>query len=482
MKSLLPSLIVAWLMTGPHGPATGQVVVGERPQAEAATRESRLRTHVAVFQDWTARTCDLSEQQRADVRARLDEQLRNAGHHAETPALEKGGPALSALAPIMFTLEANDENVLCNSRVTGRISELLTEKQRPAWFDALNERREAIRAANLDFVVHLVDEDFVLTDEQLESMKEALRSAGTRTPQKIRELDIGLFSFPTDNAVLPQVPLYPWFWPAGRASLSPEQQHILDIRQADYRFASVGSQKVELPWPASPNREERLTERMVAFLETQRAEFTGFTENRVAALSADWPLADNQKRYLAVAGKGATQRCFDSWKKEVRELLADLLKEFANAGTFFRDDEKISWPAPSVFSMEHDLVWQHAVRKVTSTVAAQRRRPFHREAIVGYVTAMLDKELWLTADQREPLSDLVDAAFPRAIEIGQPRVKELELLIVPLFGIPDDQLASVLRESQLAAWKILQAQFERDGSQVILPLTDGQSLTFQIAP
>ncbi|MEZ6060554.1 MAG: hypothetical protein R3C19_09350 [Planctomycetaceae bacterium] len=93
---------------------------------------------------------------------------------------------------------------------------------------------------------------------------------------------------------------------------------------------------------------------------------------------------------------------------------------------------------------------------------------------------MLDRELWLTPDQREPLRTLVDAAFPDVITIRQPPVRELELLVVPLFRIPDDKLSAVLTEPQQVVWKTLQDQFEREGNNVSLRTNDSHDVTLTL--
>ena len=137
-------------------------------------------------------------------------------------------------------------------------------------------------------------------------------------------------------------------------------------------------------------------------------------------------------------------------------------------------------PGPRVSSIHQDTLWLHTLETVKASVAARRPLRFRRKAITEYVTGMLDKELWLTTEQREPLRELVDSAFPQVIETQRPRLKEFELLAVPLFRIQDDQLATVLRESQVAAWHVLQNEFRHDGNTVWLPSTNGERFEFQL--
>ena len=361
------------------------------------------------------------------------------------------------------------------------MSDLLNERQQARLLEATRERQQWIRSANLGHVVGVVDDLVMLRERQRDLMITAIRQVADKDRRKLFELDTGLFRFPDEKSVLPSSQLYVFLSGPPRDLLDSGQKFILDGHSTRSKMVR-GRHTTRVPLPINAADELQMKRDIVAFLNMHRVDFARIVNERVAGLAESLALTDSQKRHLVVAGKGATKRCLVRWRSENIEKLQQMAEQVQRLGRADFGTLKISVRGPSVHALEDELVWQYAIAKITSNVSARRNHAERRKATVDYVTAMFDKELWLTPDQRERFSALIDASFPPVINIEQPHAKELELLVTPLFRVSADELKTVLRESQIAAWTSLGNQFERRGDQVILTLGDSSQVSFQLTP
>ncbi|MEZ6060552.1 MAG: hypothetical protein R3C19_09340 [Planctomycetaceae bacterium] len=215
-------------------------------------------------------------------------------------------------------------------------------------------------------------------------------------------------------------------------------------------------------------------------VDEQRDRFILASELRTSWLQQTLDLKPEQTRHLTVAGKGAATQCVAKWKEQTRRSL-DRWKDRA-AQQFAGRNVRYGLSLPRTEQLDQNNLWQHTVQKFDTAGVQQERSRFQRDAVARYLTAMLDKELWLTADQREPLEALVRESLPESFRPRQTYLKEVELLVIPLFGIADDDVSQVLTKSQQAAWQEIRNQFQVNGRTVLMDTQNGNQFHFALPP
>lgn len=98
---------------------------------------------------------------------------------------------------------------------------------------------------------------------------------------------------------------------------------------------------------------------------------------------------------------------------------------------------------------------------------------------------MLDQELWLRPEQREPLRQLVEHSQPVAEEFLQDRPGDREQcwLAHVFLRIDEAGLSKILDTSQQAQWKLLKKSFVNAGAnQVTILLQSGTTLSLPLMP
>lgn len=472
MKRFIQTILMLWI--------SANVLGQDIRQAKVEQFEVRLKSHADAFRNWVDNQLDLTPEQKAKLEELVAAELQNSSDRRRKAGVVRSFRSLPSTTPIWFTLSRNIENFLCNAWMRSQIPEMLSDQQQIAWHDATTERQRWTLSVNSNFVIAVLDDLIFLSDRQRDSMSEAVRLVTDESRRKRLELESGIFRFPPESSILPTAQRYLFLSGPPRDVLNSGQKRILYGHST--RVVGGGRPNTRVPLPIDAVDEKRIKEVIVEFRDKHLPDFAEYVEERVAVMHEELALTESQQRHLVVAGKGATKQCLFQWQTITIDNLLQMGKQIQGLnrpgmGTIAR---KVY--GPSVRVIELELIWQHAITEITSSIDVQRKRPFRRTAIVEYVTAMLDKELWLSPDQREPLAALVDASFPPAINIEQPQARELGLLVTPLFRIPDDELAPVLRESQRRAWKSLQAEFKRRGDHVVLPLKDGSEVLFHVTP
>ncbi|MEZ6060555.1 MAG: hypothetical protein R3C19_09355 [Planctomycetaceae bacterium] len=283
----------------------------------------RLQVHAAAFRQWTDQLCGWSPVQRDRVDEILKEKLESL---RENVAENRNGPArlLPDCAPLMFTQDATTWNCLVRSRVTQITRGVLTEKQHTDFVTLLDERRDFIRAANLQYIVSLVDEEIRLTPEQYGPFSEALRDRIGHVHHRLADLDAGLFVFHGEQAPLGQRSLDLLLNNLAGDVLTPGQQGVLNYLAPRPKEDGARQTRVRLNIDSDPPTDfdkgmRRLEVQIIGALPELREQFDADVQRKVAALEARWDLSPQARRKLVVAGKGATEKCLADWKSGLLE-------------------------------------------------------------------------------------------------------------------------------------------------------------------
>ncbi|MEZ6060551.1 MAG: hypothetical protein R3C19_09335 [Planctomycetaceae bacterium] len=428
----------------------------EPTEAEVAARRERLKTYADAFQDWAARTLELTESEQSGLHTALQDQLQQLGKNWKP----NSGQPVSDYTPIIFTTQDGAAEFLNSRGVPTFLTGVLTSEKRRNVF---RDRRLAIDVMDLKYAITLFDHELFLTPDQRDDLSAAIEDG-------IAAFD-GQFAFNATPYYLPMASLNDIVTRLPKTLLSEVQRQ----RLADVVQTNGNEQYLMISTSAGFEAWNKQLDDAVA---GQQDRFARAIAVRVSWLEQILKLTPDQARHLEIAGKGAASQCIAEWKKQTRVQLKEWEKQFVQQ--FAGQDFSFAMNLPDVDKLDENKLWLHAVEKLDSSGVRSERTEFRRDALVGHVTGMLDRELWLSADQRADLKVLVDKSLPATVKVTQPYFGDMELLVVPLFRISDDDLAAVLTEPQKAAWKNLQTQFQVAGNTVMLTIQGGGQIGFNL--
>ncbi len=440
-------------------------VAVEPMKADVDRRRERVAAHVAAFHDWVSRNSDLPDEAHQHLKSGIEKQIRQSEDKWKRDP-QRQNQAMSDSAPIIFTTSRGAASFLSRRQLDRFLNDPAAAEHRDVLVELLDERRQAICKANLKYIVSLIDDELFLTPIQRDVLL-------TMLPLSIDNLETGLFAFNPQTYYLPYSSLNNWDRGVPELLLNDVQkQRLAEVRgnNGQQQYLMISSAAGVESWykqvdDAVPAQQERLGRAAAV---------------RIAFLAGTLNLQPEQTQYLTVAGKGAATQCIADWKKQTRNQLKEW--EGHMAQQFAGQDFSFGMALPDVVQLDRNKLWLHTLEKLNADPAVQERNAFRTDAIASYLTAELDKELWLTPDQRDPLRSLVAKALPADFKAQQPYFRELECFVIPLFRIADDDVADLLTESQQQAWTKLKSQFQVNGQHVMLNTQNGGQFGFSLPP
>ena len=430
----------------------------EPVDAIVGERRERLDAHTAAFQEWANRICRLSDIEQAELAEKLSQKRQQLEDRWKRNVHRQNEP-LADYAPVALTALGGAANFLRREQAGTLLEEVLSDEHQKLLFDAFDERVEEIRTAMLNFAIILVDDELFLTADQRIPLTSGLRSGNIN-------FDDGVFTFNTRHAYFPFILL------RDAVDVLPDSL-LTDIQRKWLNDAFIGPEDARGPMGILGGDIGAMEELRRESAENVKAHFLAAAALRTSWLQHSVALSPQQIELVTVAGKGAALQCTLGWKERMPRH--DLPGQ-----VFVLPDTAVGRKTVMVDLLDQNEIWQQTVREVGAADAYRERAEFHRAATVDYVTAMLDKEIWLTPDQRQPLSELIDAAIPETMQGPKHHFRELELLIIPLFRIPPEDLGVVLTKAQQTAWNELRNQFDSDGKTVTFQMRNHGAIAFRL--
>ena len=434
-------------------------------EAKLKAREQRLEAHSAAFADWATRVCDLSKEERtaldeslAQQHVKVQDRWKRNAHRHNTP--------MSDYAPVSFTTFGGAGSYLSRKRLELLLKSAFTDDHREALLTAFDARLEAVRLAMLDYAIWMIDEELFLSEQQRQRLTDELRGG-------IDNVEDGVFTFNTRHYYLPYTSL------SNAVHVLPDSL-LTDVQRERLNDAFENAARGRDNLIFSTGNPESWQQQVDAAAAEIQSMFITAARLRASWLAATLDLSPSQQRQATVAGTGAAVQCTADWKQHVNEQLEHWKvraeQQFAGRNVRF------GMAAPKAEGLDTNELWQHTVSKLGADDAHRMRQEFHRSARVGYLVAMLDKELWLTPEQREPLAALVESTLPQFHRNSDESYRETQLLVIPVASIANDKLAVFLTEAQQTAWKTLRNQFQVNGNFVLIQMQNGGQAQFVLPP
>ncbi|MEQ9411023.1 MAG: hypothetical protein RIK87_25150 [Fuerstiella sp.] len=456
-------------------PAMVAVEAAEQPPraaSEVEQRLQRLNAWSAAMQSWIGHAGTLSDEQLQQLQQLATAEIKSSQQKWAKPNPRSANEPLLDTFPIKFTVRSGTAEQLDLARRPQKLKSILTEDQLTALQDAEQERRAFQFEAMVGYVLNLLDDELYLTAKQRQDMREPL--AG-----ELRGKENTSFSMFAQSYYYPQSSI---------TFLLQEGDHLQFLNDAQKNrasdFSNIGRNG------GSNNSEQYIMfessegtdgwyRKLKESAETQRARIQRACEVRVAYYQQICRLPDDRANHLRVAGKGVTDQLIRDWKKTTSRQL----KNYEQQVGLFNGNFSFSMQVANQSQIDSHDLWKHTLESLSPEVAdfVVARETVRRDATARFLTALLDRELWLLPEQRPQVQQLVQQSLPAKNNINPYRnyMDEVAMLIVPLFKF-SKQDATVFQGPQQAAWETLKKEFEFNGRYVLVHMKNGGQFHFPV--
>jgi len=415
---------------------------------------TRLQGYSHAMQAWIVHVCQLSEEQHAQLKDVFDAQVAaDVKEFSERKLPENGQQYFPAGFPMVFTITFAEERgpavaVEFTSHIVAVLQKsVLTGEQSERLAAALQERESFQTQAFIGSLVAIIDDELFLTQVQRERLHEKLTQ---QKPAIVHPFYV----------FQPQAYYLPYKSLAGVVSINSDRSfldHVQKKRWQDLDGADPNSQHVIFQ---ASSGIDGWHQQMKDVGLKQREKFLHAAAVRVAWLEKELHLSGEQVEYLNTASKGAAVRAVGDWKETTQQMFEQMEQQMAA----MRGDFAFGAQNIDTRSLEKNEVWTDAVKTVIGADRDQstaERRAVIRTANARCVLALLDDEIWLLPEQREPMLSLVEKSRSEdaAAFQYQEYIRHVIMIAFPLLKSDEAERNKILTEPQREVWKQMQSFF-----------------------
>lgn len=463
--------------------------------AAKAERQQRLECHARAMQSWINHVCSLNPQQREKLESIAAEGVKRSQATWARQPNQNWQNGNRDFIPFEFVIAAR---TLGRHATFRRELKALLSTEQSTKLEAAQAQRDAqIRDELVGLAMVVLDRELFLNPQQRGPVAEEVRQMFGQ------KLYPGLYSFNNNS------------WPFQRAQFQRRtkmKELIGEQRYARYERLTKQNGQAEQYVMITMNNGDGETAFRKA-IDEQPDRLAEAMAVRILFLAETEGLSEADCKKLTLAAKGAASRVIDKWIESSEKQMESMRERFAN--------QNVSWgmSLPQVAQVESNKLWTVTSAKVREpkqpaeqqeaepaespeekkkrqarelfgsvlrNVLPQQAKPnpkqnkplterekFQRSAMIGYLVAMLDQEVWLRADQRDALRKLIDRSVGEYSRYSQYSnyYLELQMLADVLYVVPDREIRELLDEHQLAAWNAVKEQFQVQPNNNMVKLT-----------
>ncbi len=420
------------------------------PNAKAEEKRlTRVQANANAFGDWISRTCDLDETQRGKLEEVLKSEIKNAqGSWRAGRLAGMGQNGNWDFAPFEFVSAARP----MQTQIANEVRSHLSDDQKKTLKDALTNRDKQVRRGLASLAVLMLDAELYLTEEQRE---QAIKLVDPMLGSKIYN---GLFGFQNNG------------FPFQRLLLKRNAELLTLVGDSRARRLQRLSQNGNGDQYATTTIQNGdATTGFEAAIRKQPARLAEAMAVRIEWLAEEEGFSKAHQRRLTLAAKGAASRAIAEWAERTRKQVKQMEERFP--------DRNVSWSfsTPRVSEVDRQAIWKKTLERVRESTtkgndtpvkdAESAREKSMRGAMVSYILATLEQEVWLRPEQRGKLRSLIDGSlgdFRYYAPGGGSSYTELQMLADALHLIPDSNLGSLLSKTQSVAWNTLKDMLKRE--------------------
>ncbi len=424
---------------------------GAVKQEELDERNTRLTAHLQCFARWVDEACDLSERQQNQLNERIEQAIAKSQRAYQFPEyphqIQTRQSRLYDYSPIRFVGIRGAAWGVYQAGLNDDLQKILNETQQDKYRAAYENRQLMLHKNFLDHVINTADHELFLSEQQKEAIKNLF-------PEKLPLLEDGLYSFMPHTIYLNEKSI---------GTILDSRPHLLNHAQKKWqRYLRSNHQAVVL---LSAKSEEELQKKISAEIQKRMVNLKPALELRIDYFSHQLQLNGQDQQYLKLAGKGTMIKLANQWKENALLLQKEYAKRAnQNEGQLIH---RTILPLIRLYGFDHHPLWEHAVRKVMTDAAYEKRERMIQQATLNYLMALLDQELWLRSEQRTRIAMIYQnvSIYDRGRycqNINYSNSYDLSLLAAVLADEREAELSGILDDSQLAALTELKKQFQQD--------------------
>lgn len=442
------------------------------PEAELKERNVRLKAYSAVAADWLDDRVKLQPAQQQKLQKIIQARIATSQVAARKPQdnNQRGNQGFSDYFAINFTDTkgaALDLNFLRKKKLLAEVA--LTPEQQSELDKFTIERKVFHDSANVGHILNQLDSELYFTADQRASMADIVR---LKVP-----LGAACYSMNPMNYYFQQTPI--------AAVITGEKQLkclgvAQKLRAADLAGTSRDVNAEQYVSFQSNEGIDLWQDKLKEAIQAQRKRMMRAVGVRVDFHRGQCEMPDVDARRLLVAGKGATDTLVAKWKTTASRQLKSYEEHAAMRG---QGNFSFSIGAPDVQQIDGDSVWKHTIEQLLPAASDHlaHRNSVRMDATANFIVATLDRELWLSASQRDILFEAVRKELPSPdFQIQNSRYYlEVSLLMIPLFKLGKRDLA-VLSDTQEIAFEAMKKPFQVQNSYVVVQMKNGGQMHLQI--
>jgi hypothetical protein len=360
----------------------------------------------------------------------------------------------------------------------------LTEEEKLKLAEAAKRRESLLQVASREMVMLMVESQLVLSTEQVELLRPLIDPAAEKVAQMMDQVNLGYYSVdaPTVGNALKESNLERFKESLDPAQLEALRTFLSGQTSQNNLVAKRMQQASKMPVPTSEaERDQMANDFLLSCYEESIKRIMVSYECEIAEVDRSAKLSESEKDDLALLAKGMVQEASQSIRQSlganVRQNLGSVPLEqvpqrLVNFGAGF-----FNWTArPSDSPM-----WQLAIENLLDEERrekwlAERNARLSRlsESQKSLVMFQADRVAGLSEEQAKELGVKVEVVLEKhgpALEklksmIGRDWYSYNHTVLVPLAGVPEEELKSILTKNQLDQLKPAMTQTRHYWSQI----------------
>lgn len=445
----------------------------ERIEATAANYENHFRNRMNESIDEVLLLMELEDERADHFRRAADNAVREVIEEWKNEARKwvddlDGEARQQALRRGNVPIGFDGDKVARQPAWTGAFEEILTEEEYQRWNDIREAFDRERHAAAARIILVSMDQGVGLTADQWDQLAELFNKADLgRIVQRFtanhfhmhpNEFGRALRAMPEEKVreILTESQWQRW------------SQYIDHIENPHGTRHSVRSGRGDAELLADARRMEQAVTSFIhqrTAQERDRVLMEIMAEIEFISLTADLP--ELTKRRLQTAAKGAAEEVIDEWDDNFTRTIRERLRT-VQAQNFERQLASLGHFSFTSRDVSETRVWNRLLAYLeldgqadTRTEALARREAIHQSAIADIVTIHSAGQLGMGPDQWPDLHAAVLASLAEygpdfEAAMGRSNVAwylRNPGIIMPLAGIPEDQLRGILTERQYRRWR-----------------------------
>ncbi len=420
---------------------------------ERDNRKLRLENHFKAYAGWVDHVCQLSDEQKKELEKLLEQKIGlSQKKFGEKKIPQNHRNYLFDYSPFRFFDDDGAATEIYKADLEKAVHQLLNEKQIESLIAATSQRKQQLHNRYLNYIMEKADKELFLSEKQEKQIRDLF-------PDQIPLLENGLYTFIPRTYYVKEKPIASIVMHPPVAFKRVQMNRLQDLKQRRSSLTFMANNGVE-SWYKQLDEE----------VENQKEKFQRALDIRIAFIGTEFQLSPQDKKYLKLAGKGATLRVLTAWKKRSLPQLKSWEKHVARQpGQNFG----FGLQAADVSELDKNPLWEHAVKKVVTEATYNKIMQRAQQAKAGYLVAILDSELYLRDDQCDEIQTILQGNLP-VINTRNSQSYDLALLGLTIHGKKRKAIEKILTEPQLNAFSALKRQFTVQNSYLGIQSRHGQ--------